>query len=81
MSNRFPNRYFPKIDVGCPWIVSDFLKIICANAQPKAELQEITSFTVHVMSEWSTLPCSEEVNPGHLGNNIPFFVKYYLVKQ
>ena len=36
---------------------------------------------VHVMSEWSTLPCSEEVNPGHLGNNIPFFVKYYLVKQ
>ena len=21
ISNRFPNRYFPKIDLGCPWLV------------------------------------------------------------
>ena len=29
----------------------------------------------------STLSCWEEVNPGHMGNNIIFFIKYYVVKQ
>ena len=25
ISNRLPNRYFPKIDIGCPWLWLDFV--------------------------------------------------------
>ena len=31
ISNRLPNRYFPKMDVGCPWFIKG--KNLCNQAR------------------------------------------------
>ena len=42
MSNRLPNRYFPKIDVGCPWQQTD-IRDKCTFGCQEKKIRERTS--------------------------------------